>query len=333
MKKRNAFIQKLLAVGLTLGACHGYSAVEFSTNDPGQAPKLNLWALGWIGDTGKAINRAGGAQNIDIVRIGCAKEWALENDALVVDAMAEIDRQMAKAVKVREEGNSLVEFAIVCNPGTTKSTNSWYTRNNNTEIRENRWLKLVRAQKRYVENTYGMVMRYYEILNEHDFGSKIGNKTSSAKLLEFFQNDSEFGSFPHVGPSTLSSGPAKSWYDATKQHIDWGATHQINGSGEKYIDFVKQVCADGKPYWGSEIHHLAEMIIAEEYCGIGGSWWNGLSVVRGQFIQYSAGNRICYSEKAKSTSAASCYRDVDDPNVIHIFAVSSGGAKDGGGNI
>ncbi len=302
------------------------AAVEFSTFDVGEPSSLELWGIGWIGNTSSSINRVGGAQNIDVVRIGSTKEWALdENNNLHPDAIAEIDKQIAKAVLV-QQGNPNVKYAMVSSGG--NGINDYYVQNNGKDIRGANWLELFRATKHYVEGTYGIELAYVEVANEQDFGGKKGRKSNIHSIQQRFQADPEIGVLPLVGPSTLSSGAAKNWYDVAKNSTDWGATHLIGGSGNSYINFVKQVRNDGKPYFGSEVHHLVEMIIAEQYGGIGGTWWNTVSEVRGKFVQATEGNRLFYREKAGSISAASGYRDTVDPNTIHVFAASAGG---GGG--
>ncbi len=328
---RSAAHRFALTLCVIVMACFGFSgnaaaAVEFSVSDPGEPSSLELWGIGWIGNTSSSINRMGGAQNIDVVRIGSTKEWALdENNNLHPDAIAEIDKQIAKAVLV-QQGNPNVKYAMVSSGG--NGINDYYVQNNGVDIRGANWLELFRATKHYVEGTYGIELAYIEVANEQDFGGKKGTKSNIHSIQQRFQADPEFADIPLVGPSTLSSGAAKNWYDVAKNSTDWGATHLIGGSGNSYINFVKQVRNDGKPYFGSEVHHLVEMIIAEEYGGIGGTWWNTVSEVRGKFVQATEGNRLFYREKAGSISAASGYRDTVDPNTIHVFASSAGG---GGG--
>ena len=312
-----------LAAALSLGLADSASAaIEFSTADPGEGSTLTLWGIGWIGDTSKSINRMGGEANIDVVRIGSTKEWALDsNNQLVAEARAEVDKQIAKALLV-QQGNPNLRYAMVSSGG--NGINDWYIQENGKDIRGSRWLELFRATKTYVEGTYGIELAYVEIGNEQDFNNKIGTKSNINSVQQRFQDDPEFADIPVVGPSTLNANNAKAWYDPAKSTTDWGATHLIGGSGQNYVSFVKQVRNNGKEYFGSEVHSLFEMIVAEEYGGIGGTWWNTVSEVRGQFVQATEGDYLFYREKAGSGSAASGYRDPEDPNIIHIFAASSG---------
>ena len=324
---RRFVLHLILSIAALCTCGPAVAAVEFSTTDIGTPSNLQLWGIGWIGNTSSSISRMGGEANIDVVRIGSTKEWALDsNNQLVADAKAEVDKQIAKALLV-QQGNPNLKYAMVSSGG--NGINNWYVQNNGVDIRGTRWLELFRATKHYVEGTYGIPLAYVEIGNEQDFNNKIGTKSNIHSVQQRFQDDPEFANIPVVGPSTLSSGSAQSWYGPAKGSTDWGATHLINGSGSSYINFLKQVEDDGKPYFGSEVHHLVEMIMADEYSGIGGTWWNTVSEVRGQFVQATEGDRIFYREKAGSTSAAAGYRDPNDPNVIHIFA-ASGGNNDGG---
>ena len=312
-----------VAVGLLLMAAGPVNAqVSFEALAPGEASTMNLWGFGWIGNTERNITRAGGEQNIDVVRIGSTKEWALDsNNNLHPDAIAEIDKQIAVAVRV-QQGNPNVRWSMVSSGG--NGINPYYIQNNGVDIRGANWLEMFRATKDYVETNYNMDLAYVEVANEQDFGGKIGTKSNIHSIQERFQADPDFANIPLVGPSTLDSRNALNWYEPAQSSTDWGATHLINGSGSSYVNFVDRVInQDGKEYFGSEVHHLVEMIVAEEYGGIGGLWWNNLSEIQGLFIQATEGEVLFYREKAGSTSAAIGYRDVDDPNLIHIFAASA----------
>ena len=325
--RRLCQISAILAATYLGFAASTFAAVEFSTSDPGQASSLDLWGIGWIGNTATSIERMGGEHNIDVVRIGSSSEWALDpNNNLDPNAIAEIDHEIAKAVLV-QQGNPNVRYAQVGSGNS--SIDPWYIQQNGLDLRGTRWLEMFRATRDHIEGTYGIDLAHVEVSNEHDFGGKIGRKDNIHSIQQRFQDDSEFADIPVIGPSTLSSGNAMSWYDVIKDSTDYAATHLINGSGQSYVNFLQQVEADGKPYYGSEIHHLVEMIIAEEYSGIGGSWWNTVTEIEGKFVQATEGNRIFYEERIGSTSAASGYRNPDDPSTIHIFAASANNG-DGG---
>jgi len=297
------------------------NTVNFSTTDPGINTPMTNWAIGWIGNTSQSIDRLGAGQ-IDSVRIGCPKEWALDaNEELVPAAQADVDQGMAKVMQVAAL-NPNVKVAMVCSGG--NGINSWYVQDNGVDIRGTRWLALFKATKHYVENAYGLEISYIEVGNEQDWGGKKGTKSNIDNIMERFQDDAEMGGFPQVGPSTLDCDNANSWYNAIKTHTDWGATHAINGSKDNYISFLQQVSSDGKAYFGSEIHNLAEMIMGTEYGSIGGCWWNTASVAAGRFVNAcQLGPRICYEEIPNKFGAACGFRE-EGTNRIYLFAGSRG---------
>ena len=298
--------------------------VDFRTDETGTFKGMSQWGLGWLGNTSNFVSRMGGAQNIDYVRIGCPKEWALDaNDALVADAKSDIDNQMNSVLLVTNV-NPNTTVGLVCSGG--NGINTWYVQSDGINIRGIRWLKLFKAVVNYIDSQYGLSIGFIEVANEQDFNNKIGTKENIANIMERFQNDSQVGSIPLVGPSTLATGAALKWYTPAKAFTDWGATHIINGSGQNYIDFVQTVRNDGKEYYGSEVHQLVEMIIAEEYGALGGTWWPySVGVTEGLFVQYSQqGNRVFYAEQASGITATSGYRSADNQK-IYIFAASKGG--------
>lgn len=296
----------------------GRQLLEFPTFG-GIDKSMNLWAIGWRGNTQQNINRVGGPNQVDILRVGCPKEWALVNDRdLGPDAIAEMDKQLAKADKVPNS-----RIGCVCSGG--NGINSYFVRSKG--FRENRWINLFRAMKRHIESK-GKTVAFIEVGNEQDFGGKKGSPNNINNIQSKMQSDSDFTNIPLVGPSPLSAGNANREYNQMKNTLDWGATHAINGSGDKYIDFVKKVRNDGKPYWGSEIHNLVEMIIAAEYDGLGGLWWSPVRVNQGLFQQYQQrGNRLGYTEVRSTFSAGAAYRDNTQNNTIHVFLASKNGEK------
>ncbi len=302
------------------------TSLRFNTTSSGTRKAISYWGIGWIGNTDASIKKMGGAHEIDVVRIGCPKEWALDGGSLTADAKADIDKQMGKATKVTS-ANPNTKIALVCSGGKSpgnpdKGIHSWYVQSNGKEIIGSRWLALFKATKNYVRSNYNLDIAYIEVCNEQDYGGKVGTKGNFNNILAKFQSDSELGAYPMVGPSTLSANAAANWYSPMKGNLDWGATHAIGGSGTKYVDFVKKVRSDGKEYFGSEVHNLVEMIIGADHGAIGGLWWNTVKEEQGLFSQYcQQGNRICY-EKVKSTFSAACGYKGAQTNTIHLFAAS-----------
>ena len=302
-------------------------SVNFRTDDNGVRKGMSDWGIGWLGNTTNKVNHMGGAQNVSHVRIGCPKEWALgPNDSLVVDAVAEVDKQMESAMIVIN-ANRNARVGIVCSGG--NSINSWYVQRDGENIRGDRWLRMFKAVVNHIVSRYNVSVSFIEVANEQDFGGKKGRPENIANIMEKFQNDPQLGNIIQIGPSTLSANAAQNWYPAARNVTDWGATHVINGSKQNYINFIQTVIRDGKQYWGSEIHHLAEVIIAENYGGRGGNWWPySLGAVEGLFCQLSQqGNRIFYQEASRKFAVTSAYRSADNQS-IHIFAATANNGDD-----
>lgn len=286
----------------------------------GENKSMNLWGIGWVGNTAQNVSRMGGSQEVDFIRIGCPNEWPLVDDKeLSAEAIAEMDKQLAAAEKAPN-----AQIGCVCSGARTK-INSYYV--DGDDFRERRWIKLFKAMKRHIESK-GKQVAFIEIGNEQDFKNKIGSPSNINNIQQKMKTDIDFIGIPLVGPSPINAGHAQEEYDEMKNTLDWGATHAINGIGEKYINFVKQVQDDGKPYWGSEIHNLVEMLIGAEYGAIGGLWWSPIKVNQGLFQQYNQrGNRLGYTEVADTFSAAAAYRDDTQNNTIHLFLASKFGGE------
>ena len=197
------------------------AAIDFNTSDPGVFKGMSFWGIGWIGNTQSSINRMGGAQNIDAVRIGCPNEWRLDdNNDLVPEAIAEVDKQIAAASRVITL-NPDAGVALVCSGG--KNINSWYVQSNGTDIRGARWLDMFRAVKNYIENNYGYRILYLEIGNEQDFNNKIGSAENLNSVQQRFRDDPEFAGIPLAGAFYPRHWRGRKMVSAYERYLGLGA--------------------------------------------------------------------------------------------------------------
>ncbi len=290
--------------------------VEFDTTDIGLTKKSELWTVGFRNVT--ASNAHLGSE-IDAMRFGAVQEYPLEPDgSLGVDAKAEIDGYVSQLRKVP----GLNTITLLAS-SSAKKVDPYFVAPNGVDLIPERWRDMFKAYIDYVENTHGLTVLLIEPGNETDFGDKYKRKANWAEIHAAFEADPVLTNYPIVGPSTLSAGAAAGWWNSIRDNTDWGATHIINGTMNQYVNFLLQVKGEGKPYFASENHNLAEMIIcANYYACLGGLWWD-TSPDKGDWTRVNQISRqIAYVEDRPNWTVATVYKE---PNKIWLFA--SGGTR------
>ena len=79
---------------------------------------------------------------------------------------------------------------------------------------------------------------------------------------------------PRAGGNTLNCDEALPWYNALKDYLDEGNTHQLAGSFDNYALFFQTVKNDGKVVTADELHNVGEAIVGVEYGMENGIWWS-----------------------------------------------------------
>ena len=179
----------------------------------------------------------------------------------------------------------------------------------------------------YVNSTYGYTYddwAFIEVYNEPDWESPNVSKSNMADVQAELRTRSELDDIPILGPSTLSSENAQSWYNSTYMDTDIGGCHVINGSMSSLINFINHIHGDDKPFINPEIHNYIEVMIAADLSdrsGEGGLFWGDVSESEGKFIQACKGKRIAYEMDPVTWSGVCAYRALNGR--VWLFGGSS----------
>lgn len=185
------------------------------------------------------------------------------------------------------------------------------------------WVKLIEATARYCQSK-GFNIVSVAPFNEPDYTSwgqgSQADMTEVARLLKenpFFQN------IRICGANTLNCDQALPWYNAMKNYLDEGNTHQLAGEFNTYASFFETVRADGKHATADELHNVMEAMVGVEYGMQTGIWWGFDGLARGEFCRASNnGERLAYAENRNTWTAASVYRNNKEGKVQAFLGTS-----------
>jgi len=269
------------------------------------------WGLdqAWISEQNmrKGINHMG-KENIGIGRSCFRTNKALVNDSAL---------NSAEISKLRERNKwlSLVNdtLPIVLTADQEGGTDAYYVVNKSCDV--NHWAANINSHVHWLQQNSKHPVLGVSIFNEPDYwsveeGATTAKQTQIARLLR--QDYTRLDNVIIAGGNTLNDDKALEWYNASKQYIDWGNTHQLAGSFDNFAMFYQQVAADGKVGYADEMHNVGEAMIALEYGATVGIWWGFDSRARGEFCDISRhGERLAYGEHRTNWTAASVYRHDD----------------------
>ncbi len=195
--------------------------------------------------------------------------------------------------------------------GTLNHVSNWY-RNSNSSTQATRWCELIALTKRYVESK-GLTVVSVSPFNEPDYtpwhqGSKADFNAICKKLREDNEYKDEFRNILLCGGNTLNNDRAAEWYNACKNYLDIGNTHQLAGSFDTFADFYTQLANDNKLGMADELHNIMECMVASNYGLHQGVWWGTCEHTRSQWMKASRGTRLGYAENRSRWTAASIYR-------------------------
>ncbi len=302
--------------------------VRFNIQNSGSAKQSELWTVGtsYVNESSAHLGNT-----IDAMRFGAVQEYPLNRDrSLSNDAKSEIDGYVRRlddlnALNRNNDPRNYREIRSITLMASSArdKVHPYYV--NGQNIRVGRWRDMFKAYINYVQNRHNLNVLFIEPGNETDFGNKYNNKSNWQQIHRAFNQDSMLSRYPIVGPSTLSAGAVHNWWPYVRNNTDWAATHVINGTMNQYIRFLKQSRSEGKPYFASENHSLAEMIICANYADcMGGLWWR-TSRDKGVWSRVSKnGRQIAYAEDRRNWTVATVYKQRRQ-NKAWIFA--SGGTR------
>ena len=195
--------------------------------------------------------------------------------------------------------------------------NTYYTANKKANAEH--WAKCIEAHVAWMKQNTKHPIVGVSPFNEPDnaleknlAGEIQGTPEDEASVAKLLKTYDSMQGIAITGGNTLNDDNALKWYNAGKQYYDWGNTHQLAGSFDKFANFYLQLQKDGKVGYGDEMHNVGEAMIGLEYGMTVGIWWGFDSRARGEFCQISRnGARLAYGEHRTNWTAASVYRHDD----------------------
>ncbi|MDF7824025.1 hypothetical protein P4B35_08370 [Pontiellaceae bacterium B12227] len=307
-------ISFVLTAGLMVAAGAAYAAgtetVTFDTRVAGKTKSIKTWGIDatWVNYHNASASRDNAGDQIDFIRIGFYLHEPYNDDgSLSSGQIAHINKAL-KFVNMVDK-----KKPVMLSPNNMKGIIDWYKKSDGSADLD-RWYNVMLKTREYVE-TKGYKVVALEVFNEPDW--KSWNMGKQEDLNNLFKRCEDWGVL-RVGPATLSTTSARSWYGAIRKNIDSGGTHTLGGTMAEYIDFIRLVKKDRKHFKNPEVHALVEVIVGAEYGMDSVCWWDQINVGRAAFMKASLGKRIAYECVEENWSAACVYRGPDD--VLYGFA-------------
>lgn len=204
-----------------------------------------------------------------------------------------------------------------------------FTGRDNYAGKPEEWYKLIKATVQYCQ-AQGLTVISVSPFNESDYtdwhqyyGKEENGMKDFYAIAKLIKEDPFFENIRVCGGNTLNCDRALPWYDALKDYLDEGNTHQLAGSMANYANFFTTVVQDGKLATNDELHNVGEAIVGAEYGMTTGIWWGFDGRARGQFCKDSnEGVRLGYGQDEKTWTSGAIYRN-DKYNEVHAFFGSS----------
>ena len=249
-----------------------------------------------------------GKDNVSIVRVSFQPTYPL------VDGDLQQEQKDAVTERLRLLGfcNEDVKLTINCDH---PSVDNSYDQNAQA------WADLIDVTTRYFQEA-GYEVVSVSPFNEPDYGwnqwmqgSQDGNsearKDGFRQIAVLLRENPRFDNIRICGGNTLNCDEGLPWYNALKEHLDEGNTHQLAGSFDNFANFYTTVRNDGKHATADEMHNVMEAMVGLEYGLQTGIWWGAAEYARGEFCKASHGERLAYAEHRPNWTAASVYRAPD----------------------
>lgn len=284
--------------------------VPFSVVGEGQR-FTPIWGLdqAWISEQNmrKGINHMG-KENIGIARSCFRTTKALVGDtALAADPISKL-RERNKWINLHSD-----TLPLVLTSDQEAGVDESYRTNGKANVE--RWSAMINAHVKWLQENSKHPVIGVSPFNEPDYWTEEGatpnNSRDIAKRLKE-EYASRFKDIAIVGSNTLNDDKAAEWFTPGKDYYDWGNTHQLAGSMQKYKAFHQLLAKQGKVGYNDEMHNVAEAMIGLENGMTVGIWWGFDSRARGEFCDISRnGVRLAYGEHTNNWTAASVYRHDD----------------------
>ena len=296
-----------------------HTSVPFRIADEGEKLPDIQWGLdlAWLSESNlrRGVQFAG-EDMIDLVRLSFQTTNSVESGELSRSQKNTLNQRISYVKKWAPKAG------INLNSDQEAGVDDWYGSD-----RGNRWSKLIKLTKLYVEQQ-GLKVVSVSPFNEPDYTDwKQGTKADFLAICRTLKADPDMAGVLMCGGNTLNDDKAAEWYNACKSALDIGNTHQLAGSFDNFAAFYQLVAADGKIGCDDELHNTMEAMIASNY-GLGQAiWWGTCEHTRSQWMKASRGTRLGYAENRDRWTAASVYRhpstDVHPGGYVQGFIGSS----------
>lgn len=238
-----------------------------------------------------------GKDNVSIVRASFQPTYPL------VDGDLQQEQKDAVTERLRLLGFCKPDVKLMLNCD-HPSVDPWY--NGNAE----HWAQLMDVTTRYFQEA-GYEVVSISPFNEPDYGWGQGTQEDFYNIAGELRKNPRFDHIRISGGNTLNCDQALPWYNALKDRLDEGNTHQLAGSFDNFAQFFTTVREDGKHATADEMHNVMEAMVGMEYGMQTGVWWGPAEYARGEFCKASHGERLAYAEHRPNWTAASVYRAPD----------------------
>ncbi len=279
------------------------------------------WGLdqAWINEQNlrKGLNHMG-KENVGIGRTAFRYTDVLENDSVLPSTMVDVLKERSNIFNIVSKTLPLVFTADQEAVGPTEEDPNrqppeYYVKNKVANV--NNWAAMINSHVHWMQKNTTHPIVGISAFNEGDYWSleEGANPTRHAQVAKLLrENYPRCADIAMVGGNTLNNDKALEWYNAGKDYYDWGNTHQLAGSMEKYIAYYDRLQADGKVGYNDEMHNVVEPMVGLEHGMTVGIWWGFDSRTRGEFCDISRnGERLAYAQHLNNWTAASVYRHDD----------------------
>lgn len=293
----------MAAVAMAWTAAHGDEIVRFNTRDPGKKKPILHWGIDatWASPQNAQESVRNAGPEIDFVRIGFYMNEKPKDDGSLSDGQV---RNLRHALDCAEIAGK--QIPIMISPHNEAGIIDWY-KNPDGSAHLDRWFQAMEKTRAWIE-VHGHKVIIVEAFNEPDYDKwNMGNRKDLNELSQRLKA----WQIMRVGPSTMSTQWAKSWYEKSERNLDAGSTHTLYGTMEEFKDFVNEVKRGRRKFMCPEAHSIAEAMAAAEMGVDSVAWWAAINPARGSFMRACQGTRLAYTAVEKNWSAACVYRAPD----------------------
>lgn len=288
------------------------TAVPFCVDDAGEQFPV-IWGLdtAWPDDWNMRRGTAFiGAENLGTARGSFQPNDLIVNGQLSASQKAALDNRLNLIKK-----SGVTSIALNCDHEVLNKSN--YVG------KPEEWVKLIEATARYCQDK-GYTVVSVAPFNEPDYTAwGQGSQADMKEVVRLLKENPFFENIRICGANTLNCDQALPWYNAMKDYLDEGNTHQLAGEFNTYASFFETVRADGKHATADELHNVMEAMVGVEYGMQTGIWWGFDGLARGEFCRASNnGDRLGYAENRATWTAASVYRNNKEGKVQAFLGTS-----------